>query len=84
MSSAHPNIWKFIDLIKEMDNKMAIDLGREVLEMVFYEPASKKKDKIIKEQLKVLVERFIKREVSLTDFLEKYSMNKDIPLHFED
>ena len=43
LCSAHPNIWWFIDLIKELDNKMAIDIGRETFELVFYEePQSKK------------------------------------------
>ena len=83
MSSAHPKIWKFIDLAKEMDNKMANDFGREVLEMVFYAQALKKK-KLIKQQLNALVDRFIKGEVSLSDFLEKYCINKDISLYFED
>ena len=47
LSSAHPNIWKFIDFIKEMDIKMAIDLGRESIVLVFYEASISKKDKLI-------------------------------------
>ena len=67
---------KEIDLIKEMDNNVTIDLEREVLEIVLYELVLKKKDRLIKEQLIALVYRFIKgEEVSLSDFLQKYCVN---------
>ena len=35
LCSVHPTIWRFIDLIKELDSKMAIDLGRDPLNWSF-------------------------------------------------
>ena len=64
LSLAHPNIWKFIDLIKELDNKMAIDLGRESSELVFYEAPISEKDKLKHGQLKASVYHLVKGEVS--------------------
>ena len=48
LSSALPKIWKFIDLIKKMDNKMAIDLGRGSIELFFHEAPISNKDKVNK------------------------------------
>ena len=61
---------------------MAIDLGRESIELFFYEAPISKKDKLINDQLQSLVDRLVQGDVSLEYFLEKYALNKDCLLAF--
>ena len=63
---------------------MAIDLGRESSELVFYEAPITKKDKLKNDQLQSLVDRLVKDEVSLDSFLEKYANNNEFVLAFPD
>ena len=59
---------------------MEVDLGREKLELTFYEAPMTKKQKAKNEHLKYWSDRLIRAEVSLV----KYSSNNDIVLNFEE
>ena len=63
---------------------MEIDLGREKLELTFYEPPISKRQKAKNEILKSWIDRLLRTEVSLIEFFEKYSLNNDVLLNFED
>ena len=74
LMSSHPNIWKYIDFLKKLDNKMVIEMSaKQSIKLPYYMNKQSKEVKARAQHESELRDEYDSGSISLDEYIERFS-----------